>query len=159
NGNDVTGLQVEGKTFEMNQQHITEWRLVSPDYFRTLGIRLVRGRFPNRSDQEQTTPIVVINESLARAQWANEEPLGRRIRLLNGPPERATTAFLTVVGVIADVKNGGLTKPPGLEVYVPLRQRVAAVANMGVVQQRSLAVRTSVDPLTLANAIRQEVWA
>ncbi|MEK6322543.1 MAG: ABC transporter permease [Acidobacteriota bacterium] len=158
-GNSATGMQTEGQPFELNTLNLAEFRVVSPDYFRTLGIQLLRGRFLEDSDQEQMTPVAVINESLARTHWPNVDPLGRRIRLLNAPPERATTAFLTVVGVVADAKNGSLTKAPGQEIYVPVRQRAAAVASMGFTQQMSLAVRTSVEPLTLANSIRQEVWA
>src|SRR5204863_2386506 len=89
----------------------------------------------------------------------HEDPLGRRIRLLNRAPERATTVFLTVVGVAADAKNNGLTEAPRQEVYVPLRQRAAAIDGMGFERQMSLAVRTSLEPMNLANAIRQEVWA
>jgi hypothetical protein len=99
-------MQTEGQPFELNTLNLAEFRVVSPGYFRTLGIQLRRGRFLEDSDQEQTTPVAVINESLARTHWPNVDPLGRRIRLLNAPPERATTAFLTVVGVVADAKNG-----------------------------------------------------
>lgn len=158
--NGATLMQTEGQPFELNPLNTAEWRVVSPDYFRTLGVRLLRGRFLEDHDQDQATAVAVINETLAHAHWPNEDPLGRRIRLLNKAPERATTVFLTVVGVVADVKNGGLTEPARQEVYVPLRQRAAAIASMGLGQQQmSLAVRTSVEPMNLVNAIRQEVWA
>jgi len=154
-----TVMQTEGQPFEMNPLNSAGWRVVSPSYFRTLGVRLLRGRFLEDSDQEQATPVAVVNETLARAHWPNEDPLGRRIRLLNRAPERATTVFLTVVGVAADAKNDGLTEAPRQEVYVPLSQRAAAIDGMGFERQMSLAVRTSVEPMNLANAIRQEVWA
>jgi putative ABC transport system permease protein len=159
NSNNVTGLEAEGQPFEMNSLKLAEWRVVSPAYFRTLGVRLLRGRLLEDYDHEQATPVAVINETLARTRWPNGDPLGRRIRLLNAAPERATTAFLTVVGVVADAKNGSLTKAPGQEIYVALRQRAAAAAMMGSTHQRSLIVRTATEPLTLASAIRQEVWA
>jgi len=154
-----TVMQTEGQPVELTPLNSAGRRVVSPEYFRTLGIRLLRGRFLEQADQEKTTPVAVVNETLARAHWPNQDPLGRRIRLLNGPPERATTVFLTVVGVVADVKNGGLTETPGQEVYVPLRQRTAAIGGMGFERQMSLAVRASVEPMNLVNAIRQEVWA
>jgi putative ABC transport system permease protein len=158
-GSGGTEMQIEGQPVELSPLNISEWRVVSPDYFRTLGVRLLRGRFLENSDQEQTTPVAVVNETLARAHWPSEDPLGRRIRLLNRAPEKATTVFLTVVGVVADTKNDGLTEAPQQEVYVPLRQRTAAIDGMGFERQMSLAVRTAVEPMNLVNAIRQEAWA
>jgi putative ABC transport system permease protein len=157
--NGATVMQTEGQPFELNPLNTAEWRVVSPDYFRTLGARLLRGRFLEDSDQEQSPSVTVINETLADAHWPDEDPLGRRIRLLNRAPERATTVFLTVVGVVADVKNGGLTEAARQEVYVPMRQRAAAIDGMGFAQQMSLVVRSSPEPMNLVNAIRQEVWA
>ena len=158
-GAGVTGLQVEGKTFEMKEQNLASWRIVSPGYFSTLGLRHLRGRLFTASDHEQALPVAVINETLARAHWPNENPLGQRIRLLNRAPDKATTAFLTVVGVVADAKNDGLTGAVRQELYAALRQRTAAIASMGIMRQMSLAVRASVEPLSLTNSIRQEVWA
>lgn len=152
-----TVMEVEGRPVEMDALNSAGWRVVSPDYFRTMGVRLLQGRFLEDTDQQQAMPVAVINETLARTHWPNEDPLGRRIRLLNRPPGEATTAFLTVVGVVADVKNSGLTEEAQQEVYVPLRQREAAVSGMGLEHQMSMAVRTSVEPLNLVNAIRQEI--
>ena len=104
-------------------------------------------------------PVAVVNQALARAYWPNKDPLGRRLRLLDAPPERAKTVFLSVVGVVADAKNNSLTDAAGQEVFVPLRQRAAAVGGMGFAQQMTLAVRTSGEPQQLVKTIRQEVWA
>jgi putative ABC transport system permease protein len=152
-----TVMEVEGRPFKSGGHNTAGWHVVSPEFFRTLGVRLLRGRLLEDADQERATPVAVINETLARVHWPNEDPLGRRIRLPNGP--QATTAFLTVVGVVADVKNDGLTEAARQEVYVPLRQRTAAIDGMGLARQMTLAVRTSVEPLNLVNAIRQEVAA
>src|SRR5262249_33649695 len=73
--------------------------------------------------------------------------------------ESARTVFLTVVGVVADAKNNSLTGAAEKEAYVPMRQRASAIARMGFARQMTLGVRTSVEPMNLANAIRQEVWA
>jgi len=154
-----TQLEVEGQLPKPGGHNTAGWHVVSPDYFRTLGVRLLRGRLLEDADQGQATPAALVNETLARAHWPNEDPLGRRIRLLNRPQGQATTAFLTVVGVVADLKNDGLTKAARQEVYVPLRQRTAAIAGMGFARQMTLAVRTSVEPLNLVHAIRQEVAA
>ncbi len=161
-GNSATAPQIEGASSEAGKEdlrRVTQFRVVSPGYFRTLGIRLVRGRFLGDSDQEKAQPVAVINETLARSYWPNEDPLGRRFRLLDAGPERARTVFLTVVGVVADAKNDSLTGAAAKEAYVPMRQRTVAVGRMGLSRQMSLAVRTSVEPMNLTNAIRQEVWA
>jgi putative ABC transport system permease protein len=152
-----TVMEIEGRPVELSALNSAGWRVVSPDYFRTLSVRLVSGRFLEDADTSKAKPVAVINETLARAHWPNEYPLGRRIRLLNRPPGYATTAFLTVVGVVADVKNDGLTEAAGQEVYVPLQQREVAIDGMGFERQMSLAVRTSGEPLELAKVIRQEV--
>jgi predicted permease len=154
-----TVMETEGQPVELNPLNSVGWRVVTPGFFRTLGMRLLRGRLLEESDQEQTAAVAVINETLARAHWPNEDPLGRRIRLLNRAPKQATTVFLTVVGVVADVKNESLTEPARQEVFVPLRQRTAAINGMGLERQMSLAVRTSLEPMRLVPAIRQEVAA
>ena len=156
--NAATLVQIESQPTERNAVKAAEFRVVTPGYFRTLGVRLVQGRFLEDSDQEQSTPVAVVNESMARAYWPNEDPLGRRFRLLDSEPERARTVFLNVVGVVADMKNSSLTDVSQHEVFVPLRQRAAAVAGMGYAQQMTLAVRTSGDPQQLVKTIRQEVW-
>jgi putative ABC transport system permease protein len=158
-GGGATFLEIEGQLPEHSAYGTVGWRVTSPGYFRTLGVRLLRGRFLEDADQERAMPVAVVNETLARAHWPNENPLGQRIRLLNRDPKRATTVFLTVVGVVADVKNAGLTEAAKQEVYAPLRQRTAAIDRMGEQRQMSLTVRTSVEPMTLVSAIRQEVAA
>jgi len=156
--NAATVAQFEGGSSDPDFHRGAEFRVVSPSYFRTLGIRLLRGRFLEDSDQEGALPVAVINETLARAYWPNEDPLGRRFRLLDAPPESAKTVFLTVVGVVADAKNNSLTEAADKEAYVPMRQRTVAISKMGFARQMTLAVRTSVEPMNLTNAIRQEVW-
>jgi len=158
-GNSATVIQIEGGPSEEDFRRGAEFRVVSPSYFRTLGIHLLSGRFLEDADHEKARPVVVINETLARAYWPNEDPIGRRFRLLDAGPEDARTVFLTVVGVVADAKNNSLTGAADKEAYVPMRQRTVAIAGMGFARQMTLAVRTSVEPMNLTNAIRQEVWA
>jgi putative ABC transport system permease protein len=157
--NAATVTQIEGGSSDVDFRRGAEFRVVSPGYFRTMGIRLLRGRFLEDSDQEQARPVAVINETLARAYWPDEDPLGRRFRLLDARPEKAKTVFLTVVGVVADAKNNSLTEAAEKEAYVPMRQRTVAIAGIGYARQMTLAVRTSVEPMNLTNSIRQAVWA
>ena len=160
NRNPATMMQTEGQLPVESESNVSEFRVVTPGYFRTLGLRLVKGRFIEDSDQDQTTPVAVVNETVARANWPNEDPVGRRLRLLDAaPPARGKTVMLTVVGVVVDAKNSSLTNPAKQEVFVPLRQRTSAVAGMGDKREMTLAVRTAAEPQNLVNAIRREVWA
>ena len=135
--------------------------LVSPNYFKTLGITLRRGRDFTSSDRAETQPVAVINETLARRSFPNEDPLGKRIWL--GPPESLLPRELrspdnpfvrrTIVGVIADVKSGNLDTAAGAEVYLPLEQS----RGEGWENTMMLAVRSSLPTDSLAAAIREEV--
>ena len=154
----VTVLQAEGHQFELSGVNLAAFRVISPGYFRTMGIRLIRGRFLEESDQSQSKNAVVINESLARAHSPKENPLGHRFRLLDALPENASTVFMTVVGVVADAKNDTIITTARQEAYVPLHQRTTAVANMGYARTMVVCARTSSDPISMANAIRDQVW-
>jgi putative ABC transport system permease protein len=157
--NTGTTMQIEGGPSDDDIGRNAECRVVSPGYFRTMGIRLVHGRLLEDSDRELTAPVAVINEAMARAYWPNGDALGRRFRLLDRDPKDARTVFLTVVGIVADAKNDGLTQKVNKEAYVTMRQRTVAIAAMGYARRMTLAVRTSVEPMSLAAAIRQEVSA
>src|SRR6266542_4197180 len=80
-----TMIEVEGQSFRTGGHNTAGWHVVSPEFFRTLGVRLLRGRLLEDADQEQATPVAVVNETLARSRWPNEDPQRRRIRLPNGP--------------------------------------------------------------------------
>jgi putative ABC transport system permease protein len=129
------------------QEYDGRYRVATPDYFRTMGISLVRGRGFTDQDKAGTTPVVVVNETLARKHWPGEDAIGKRIRFY-GPLERAP--WMEIVGVIRDVKHE-LNIPIEPEYYLPLAQD----AWTGMV----LVARTSVEPSSLAPALRQHVWA
>ena len=120
-------------------------RSASPGYLEALGVPLISGRFIDARDTADAAPVVVINESLARAQWPDEDPLGRRLNM---------GGLLTVVGVVGDMRQMGLDVPADPELYVPLDQ-VGSAFFMG---PRQLVVRTSGDPLALAPAVRRAIW-
>jgi hypothetical protein len=86
---------------------------VSRDYFKTFNIRLMEGRLFDERDGPQAPAVVVINQTMART-LGDESPIGRRLR-----PGRGTNVWCTVIGVVEDVKNHGLEKPTGTEVYFP----------------------------------------
>jgi predicted permease len=130
-------------------RNLASSRGASSGYLETLGARLVSGRFFDARDAAGATPTVVINESLARAQWPEEDPVGRRLNMSAGDGP-----FRTVVGVVGDMRQMGLDVPADAAFYVPLDQ-VGTATFMG---PRQLVVRTTGDPLALAPALRRAVW-
>jgi putative ABC transport system permease protein len=94
----------------------------SPEYFQTLGIRLVRGRVFTDRDTPTTPKVVVINESAARAFWGNEDPIGKRI----GVGQGGFSSGAEVVGVVADVRYGAVETSVQPDVYLPLLQSMRA---------------------------------
>jgi putative ABC transport system permease protein len=129
------------------QEHDGRYRVATPDYFRTMEIPIVRGRGFTEQDKAGAPPVVIVNETLARRHWAGQDPIGKRIRFY-GPPERAQ--WMQIVGVVADVKHE-LDIPVEPEYYLPMAQD----SWPGMV----LVARTSVEPSSLATALRQQVWA
>jgi predicted permease len=124
-----------------------DWRLITNGYFQAMGIRLIRGRYFTEGDNENALAVAIVNETLARRYWPNEDPVGKRIR---GGFEGKD--WVPIVGVVSDVKEQGLDLPTHLEMYRPYAQAPFT-------SSMTLMVRTDADPSGLAAAIRQEVWA
>ena len=128
--------------------------VVAPDYFRALGIKLLRGRLLDEGDRSDRPPVAVVSESLARFYYGDANPLGRTVAL-------GTVDRITIVGVVADVRHERLTEPvPPKMVYTPLAQTASqrSVDGTSVVPPRiTLAVRSGADVGALAAAIRAEV--
>jgi putative ABC transport system permease protein len=127
-----------GRPFEENFQ------VVTPQYFQVMQIPLKRGRLLSEEDTADHPGVVVISESLARKFFGDADPVGKRIRRVNDP-------WCTIVGVVGDVRQHGLTTGPTAEVYLPQAQ----FANPNL----KLVVRTTADPRLLTKAIRTEVQA
>ncbi|MDQ3803212.1 MAG: ABC transporter permease [Acidobacteriota bacterium] len=118
---------------------------VTPAYFRTLGLRLVRGRAFDERDTAGATMVAVISETTARKYWPDEDPLGKRFTL------NYTGWFpkLEIVGVVSDIQTGELDKPPFPEIYHPMAQSPA--------DDGQLIIRTRADREALLNLVRDEV--
>jgi putative ABC transport system permease protein len=128
-------------------EHGGRYRVATPDYFRTMGISIVRGRGFTDQDRAGAPPVVIVNEAFVRKHWPGADPIGKRIRFY-GPLERAP--WMQVVGVIADVKHElNLAVTP--EYYLPHAQNPW--------NAMVLVAKTSVEPGSLAGALRQQVWA
>jgi putative ABC transport system permease protein len=117
---------------------------VMPGFFETLRIGLLRGRFLDERDAQGAPRVVVVNRTLAEDLFADQDALGREVRL--GPP---TAQPRTIVGVVADTRHRGLHVPPVYQVYVPAPQWGGAESMM------TLTVRTTGDPRQLAPAVRE----
>jgi predicted permease len=152
NANDT---QFEGIAPEPGKppQNVDYYQTVTADYFRTMRIRVQQGRAFNPSDIGGP-PVVVVNEALAKRFYPGQNPVGRRIRF--GPPN-STIPWFTIVGVAANVKQGGLDAEPGTELYFNYEQgpRVVQFAPA----QMNLMIRTNRSVEELAPQIRRAVAA
>ncbi|HEV2860568.1 MAG TPA: ABC transporter permease [Pyrinomonadaceae bacterium] len=139
------GLTVEGRPAVSGQYEEVHFRAVTPDYFRALGVPLRAGRELGERDGAEAPPVVLVNETTARKYWPGADPVGRRVKL--GPG--AQGPWVTVVGVVGDVRNFGLESEAKPEVYVPHRQSPQS--------RMRLVLRTDGDPLSLVPAVRSAV--
>jgi predicted permease len=118
---------------------------VSADYFRVMGIPLRRGRAFTAADGSDAPPVVIINETMARRFWPNEDPLGKRFRYGG---DQSTAPLMTIVGVVADMRRTGFDAPVRYETFRPNTQRVLTYL--------TLVLRTAGDPLTMVAPVRAQ---
>lgn len=144
----ANGFSVEGRDQKSGQ--VANQRQISPDYFRTLSIPLRQGRYFDEKDGTESPTVAIINETMARQFWADENALGKRFKL--GPPDSARP-WVTIVGVAGDAKQW-LDAPVRAEMYFPYQQGSDFWATPS-----NLAIRTAVDPISLVKAVRQAIWA
>jgi putative ABC transport system permease protein len=95
------------------------WRTSSPDYFRTLGIPLLKGRDFIDGDNERSEPVIIVDQSSAQRFWPHQDPIGKRMKLVG---QKAPEQWRSVVGVVGDVKHEGPEVPSREQIYVPFRQ-------------------------------------
>ena len=121
----------------------------SPEYFGAYGIPLVQGRLFDAGDREGATPVAIIGSELARRYWGATSPLGARITF--GNPSDTASVWLTIVGVVGDVRQQGPTSPAYPQAYVPFAQLPSRSVLIGL--------RTGVDPIALAPALKRALGA
>jgi putative ABC transport system permease protein len=114
-----------------------------------MGVPLLRGRYFTAQDTLTSTPVLIVSESLARRYWPDQDPIGKRLKW--GPPE-SNDPWLTIVGVVGDVKQGPLDAPTVQHTYEPYAQHGVPASALNV------AVRTAGDPAGLASSLRAAVW-
>ncbi len=147
-----SSIEIEGQPAPLGSRASADFNVVEPDYFRTAGIPLVEGRDFTKHDDSKSTPVVIVNRTLARRFFHNQDPIGKRVRpgIGNGygpgePPMRE------IVGVIGDVKQSGLGAEAAPEVYAPLEQ--------SPFDTMFLVMRTANDPRGVVEAARRQVAA
>lgn len=132
------------------QSNDANHRVISPDYFRTIGVRLLAGRFFRDSDGPDAPPVSIINRAMARQHWLGQNPLGRRFQL-----GRVSGVWFTIVGVVDDVRQMGLDVNGRAEMYFPYTQPSGSA---GYTTPRDLAVRVKGDEMAYARALEAAVW-
>ena len=144
-----TSFSIEGRPpAAANQAPETEDRRINADYFRAMGITLIRGREFTRQDDARSPDVVIINETFARLHFAGEDPLSKR---LDFEGEGSGIRWRQIVGVVKDVKHFGLEAAAKPEAYIPFAQSPSPFM--------VVAVRTAADPAGLATAILNQIQA
>ena len=147
-GPGVLSFAVEGRPLPPPDKVVdAETCTISPDYFRVLGIPLMKGRLFSEQDTEKAPSVALINSTMARRYWPDEDPIGKRITL--GDP--STGPWRAIVGIVGDVHQSGLESEPYPQMYLPFAQDKRRAT--------SLVVRTSANPLNLVPAVRSQLWA
>ena len=144
------GVTVEGYTAGPGREAKGDWQIVTDDYLEALGERLVRGRPIRASDDERSMLVGLINQEMARAYWPGQDPIGRRFRIGRMP----TRPWITIVGIVHDVRHNGVAGRVKEKFYIPHAQWHRSV---GPLRSMYVVVRGSGDVLRLAPAIRQAV--
>jgi predicted permease len=163
-GNDLPMAAVEVRAFSAdgnarpismaNRMIAPHW--TSADYFEALGIPLKRGRFFTEADNRTAQHAVIINESVARLVWPDVDPIGQRIRWGIDVPENPNP-WMTIVGVVGDVKQKTLDVPTMPQVYVPTSQEIDPMFNSGLLRTVNLVVRANRDSGSLIADLRTAI--
>lgn len=143
-----SSLEVEGRPAGTDI-NVADSQIISPDYFRAMGIPLVRGRFLSEADTRPAPMSVMVNQTLARKVWPGENPIGKRIRFRSDAP------WLSVIGVVTDIKNHGSNVATKPEVYFLHTDQPSGL--WADFRSMTLIVRTAGGPQQTVGAIRGEL--
>ncbi|MFL6336070.1 MAG: ABC transporter permease, partial [Pyrinomonadaceae bacterium] len=136
-------ILVEGKPQDDRQAAPqVDGRAVSPDYFKVVGVPLLRGRIFTEADDLNAPQVSIVNEATARHRWGTEDPIGKRVSFDNGQ------TWVTIVGIVGNVRQYGLDKEPADEIYGPVAQLAFG---------QFLVVKTKGDPMAASKSLRDAV--
>ncbi|NOT06820.1 MAG: ABC transporter permease [Gemmatimonadales bacterium] len=153
-GGGDNGLIPEGKPLESSSAVGSALRIVTPGYVRTMGMVLQRGRDFGPDDRAGMPRVMLMNETLARALFPGQDPIGKRVACCEGGPN--DPKWKTIVGVVEDTRSRGLDRDPVREFFLPMTQAPDVAWNW-IGRTMSLVARTEGDPLALAPALREAV--
>jgi putative ABC transport system permease protein len=129
-----TGYDVQGQPQPLpGQGNLCDIATVSPDHFKTMGIRLVRGRVFSEADNESAQKVAIIDETLANKFWASSDPLGHQLQT-----EGNTNELFTIVGVVGHVKNYGVDAASREEIYLPVLQNPRGAMHLMIKTERPM---------------------
>jgi predicted permease len=137
---------IEGRPADSERSPVAEFAGISPDYFEILGTPLMQGRVFLDSDEPKSQPVAIIDQTLANRYWPGENPLGKHIQLFQANPQNP---WITIVGVVGDMKSDGFDAPTAPHIYLPAFQ--------GPPYASVLFLRTHANPGTLGDQIRAAV--
>lgn len=155
----ITRFEVEGREIANADERSAYFIAISPDYFKSMGASLAEGRSFNKLDNQNAPKVVIIHESLARRLFPNEDPVGKRLKLIN--PEHEPD-WRTIVGVVKDIRYSGLDDSDRPAIYTPFAQTpflwsYMFIRTKGAPQQMAGSIRSavkSVNPNLVAAGIR-----
>jgi predicted permease len=145
------GLLIDGYSPPPGTNAKGDWQIVTDGYLEAMGERVLKGRTITPADTTDTMPVALINESMARIYWSGRDPIGGRMKI--GMDQRRP--WVTVVGIVADVKHNGLTDVVKEKFYIPQTQWHRSVGFP--IRGMTLVVKTSNDPRGLTAPVRQVV--
>jgi predicted permease len=146
----ATGITIEGKPEPApGDLLIPNTRIISRDYLAAIRMKLIEGRAIEPRDGAGTLPVALINQTMAKNYWPGDNPIGKEFKV-GGYKEKSP--WITVVGIVGDVHQAGLDVPARAEMYLPYEQQ-----DFGY-EPEYLAVRTTGDPMALAELVRQQIW-
>lgn len=146
------GLTIEGYVPPPGTNAKGDWQIVTDGYIEAMGERVVRGRTIAAADTADAQLVALVNEELARRYWPGQDPLGRRLKIGGGSSQRP---WLTVVGIVADVRHNGIVETVKEKFYVPHRQWHRSLGNS--IRSMTLVVKAGQDPTAFAGAVRQQI--
>jgi putative ABC transport system permease protein len=144
-----TVMDIEGRA-DVKQVSVG-YHSVSPDHFKTLGVKLLRGRFFTAQDRAGAPRVALINKTAAEKFFPGEDPIGKSLNTYVPPNYETTEKFVEIVGVVADARYGRLEEAVEPDVYVPALQPTDPTY--------TLIVRSSADPAAITAAVRREALA
>ena len=143
------GFHVEGRQEPKPDENITmDYQVVSPDYFSTLEVPIIRGRGLTNADTESSERVIVVNQTMARRYWPNEDPIGKRMAIGESSKD---TSWRTIIGIVGDIRHASLSEAAGPCGFIAYRQDLESWPRMAFV------IKGNTDAVSLTSAVRREL--